>query len=105
MSITVLNIMEQVSSRNTGRIVEYINAGLSEIADLIPDKTDRSLIDVESGVRLYTTPSTAKKLLGVFQKADEDLDKYARIGIIQSLDVIQDDAASTTTSDDDLIVI
>lgn len=105
MAITVLNIMEQVGSRNTKRIVQYINDGLNEIATLIPDKTDNSLIDVVADTRLYNLPSNMKKLLGVYAKADTDNDKYQRISRIENIDVLQDSSADTTTSDDDLIII
>lgn len=105
MSITVLKIMEEVGSRQTKRICSYINDGLSEIAGLIPDKVERSTIDIVSGTRFYGLPSTMKNLLGVFQMLDSDENEYERIGIIQSVDVIQDSSASSTTSDDDIVVI
>jgi len=105
MSISVLKIMESVNSRNTKRIVSYINDGLSEIADLIPDKIDRSTIDVVSGTRLYNFPSNMKKLLGVYAVLDSDADKYGKISRIQGIDLLQDDSTNTVTTDDDLIII
>jgi len=90
MAITVLNIMEQVGSRQTGRVMQYINDGLSEIADLIPDKVARSTISVQNGVRLYSLPSTMKKLLNVYQLVDLDNSIYQEISRIENLTLIQE---------------
>ena len=107
MSLTLLKIMEEVGSRQTGRIAAYVNEGLKEIAELIPDKVERATISIVSGTRLYSLPSNKIELKGVFQQYndDDDSDKYIRIGRISSLDIIQDDTASSVSNDDDIIII
>jgi len=108
MSLTLLNIMEQVGSRQTKLIAQYVNDALEEIAFEIPDKVERSKIDVVADTRYYSLPSTMKNLKGVYQK-DTTLTGdtvYVKTSRIQNVDIIQDDnTASTETNDDDIIII
>ena len=104
MAITVLNIMEEAGSRQEKRIVKYINEGLSEIADLIPDTVDRSLISVVADTRFYNLPSTSKKIEGIYQLIDTDNGIYKRIERIQNVDLLEDGTASAVTDEDDIII-
>jgi len=105
MSITVLKIMEEVGSRQEKRIVNYINEGLSEIADLVPDVIARSLISVVDGTRFYNLPSSYKKLEGVYQLIDTTNSIYQRIQKIQNVDLLEDSSASSTSEDSDMIIV
>ena len=105
MAVTLLKIMEQVGSRETSKIASYVNDGLKELAGSIEDKVERSNIDIVSGTRFYSLPSSMYKLIGVFQRLDEDDDKYIRISRIKRLDIIQDSLTSSISNDDDIIIV
>lgn len=103
--MNLLNVMEQVGSRQTKRIAQYVNDCLKEIAEEIPDKMERANISVVAETRLYSLPTNMRKLEGVYQRLDNDDDKYIRISRIQSVDVIQDSTTSTVSNDDDIIIV
>jgi len=105
MSITVLNIMEQVGSREEARILQFINDGLSAIADLTPSDATRSTIDIVANTRFYSLPSTMKKLNGVYELVDSDNSIYQKIDLIENVNLIQDSSVDSVTDDDQIIII
>ena len=95
MSLTLLQVMEEVGSRQTGRIASYVNDGLKELGGLIPNNVQRTKIGIKAGTRLYSLPTNVQKIRGVFQKYDNNNDKYIRIGRIKELDILQKENTQT----------
>lgn len=104
----LLEVMERVSSRDTKKIIKYIEEAYEEIQSLANQTIEKQLISVVAGTREYTLPSDLFVLKGVYQlhtQSSSMADTYIRIPNITNIDLIQSATASTATTDDEIIII
>jgi hypothetical protein len=107
----VLEIMERTGMVDLQKALAYIADGLSEMGDLIQEKTTGTSYDVVADQKLYTFPSNMIRLLGVYRKYDTDSStsrvRYIRIGRIQAIDTVDQvlGASTSVSSEDDILVI
>lgn len=92
--MTLLEVMERVGSRQTNKIIAYVTDAMTEIAEILPEKTTYQTYNVVANQKLYSMPNNMIRLLGVYRKYDSN-GKYIRIGYVTNLDIFENVSGST----------
>lgn len=79
--------MERVGSRDTKKILRYIDDAFLELESYIPDNTYTTYISVETGTLYYELPSGMVDLLHVRRKYDDSTSESRYIDISRVIDV------------------
>jgi len=101
----LLEIMERVGSRQTNKVKAYVEDALTEIAELIPERTTYLVYNIVAGQRFYDLPANYINLLGVYRHyaTSNNRNQYVRIGSINNLDLHE--TGTTALSSTEIIII
>lgn len=106
-SMTLLEIMERVGSREPELVKAYMKDALIEIAEKTDYTIKNALYNVDNSIKYYDLPSDCVELRSVYQKYTSDGTKYIKIPYVldASLELLgATDSTGTASGSGDAII-